>query len=176
MKTRNKNKRIVKYFGIIVLLLTLSFILLAYKYQKLKISKSMYKVEIIKVEKLNPIKAGINTPTSKAKTINSAQTLDLSFDLYTPNDEITYVATIKNIGDIKSKIINVIVLPDYIEDDNSKKLIYPAELTINDISGKVLEPGEQTTLKVTVTYKKTSSTNNLVINIPCQISILTESV
>ena len=117
MKTRNKNKRIVIYFGIIVLLLTLSFILLAYKYQKLKISKSMYKVEIIKVEKLNPIKAGINTPTSKAKTINSAQTLDLSFDLYTPNDEITYV-----------------------------------------------------------TYKKTSSTNNLVINIPCQISILTESV
>ena len=78
--------------------------------------------------------------------------------------------------DIKSKIINVIVLPDYLNDDNSKKTIYPAELTVNDISNKVLNPGDQTTLKVTVTYKKTSSENNLLINVPCQISILTKSV
>ena len=86
------------------------------------------------------------------------------------------VATVKNIGDIKAKIIDVIVLPDYIKDDNSKKLIYPAELSINSIKGKILNPGDQTTLKITVTYKNIQSENNLLINIPCQISILTESV
>lgn len=176
MKTRNKTKKLLLSFVVIILLLTLSFIILAIKYTNLKNSKSMYKVEIIKVDKLNPIKAGTNNPTSNANIINSGETLSLSFDLYTPNDEITYVATVKNIGDIKAKIIDVIVLPDYIKDDNSKKLIYPAELSINSIKGKILNPGDQTTLKITVTYKNIQSENNLLINIPCQISILTESV
>ena len=101
MKTRNKTKKLLLSFVVIILLLTLSFIILAIKYTNLKNSKSMYKVEIIKVDKLNPIKAGTNNPTSNANIINSGETLALSFDLYTPNDEITYVATVKNIGDIK---------------------------------------------------------------------------
>ena len=176
MKSKNKTKKLIIALEIMILIITMSFCLLALKYNKLKSSKSLYKVEIIKIEKLNPIKAGSKNPTSSASIINSGQTLNLSFDLYTPNDEITYVATVKNIGAIKAKIINVIVLPDYLNDDNSKKTIYPAELTVNDISNKVLNPGDQTTLKVTVTYKKTSSENNLLINIPCQISILTKSV
>ena len=110
MKTRNKTKKLLLSFVVIILLLTLSFIILAIKYTNLKNSKSMYKVEIIKVDKLNPIKAGTNNPTSNANIINSGETLALSFDLYTPNDEITYVATVKNIGDIKAKIIDVRII------------------------------------------------------------------
>ena len=95
----------------------------------------------------------------------------MSFDLYTPNDEITYTATIKNIGDIKGKIINVIASPDYLNDDNLYKLIYPIKINVSSVIGTELAPGEETELKITVSYPKIKGKINPV-NVPYQLTII----
>ena len=126
------------------------------------------------MNKLNPIQAGKYSPTSNATITNNGLSVDLSFDLYTPNDEITYLLKIKNVGKITGKIVNIISVPDYFNDENTKLTIAPAIVEINNIAGKVLEPNEETTLKITATYKYRNGRSQA-INIPIQISILTES-
>ena len=101
--------------------------------------------------------------------------MDLSFDLYTLNDEITYLINIKNTGKIKGKIVNVVSVPDYFNNDNTRRSILPAEIQINNITGKELSPNDEITLKVTATYKY-NNIRSQAINIPLQLSLLTESI
>ena len=47
--------------------------------------------------------------------------------------------------------------------------------TINNITGKELSPNDEITLKVTATYKY-NNIRSQAINIPLQLSLLTESI
>ena len=169
-----KNKRLIIILCISVLIITLAFTIAIVKLAKVTKEKTDFKIEFISMNKLNPIQAGKYSPTSNATITNNGLSVDLSFDLYTPNDEITYLLKIKNVGKIKGKIINVISVPDYFNDENTKLTIAPATIEINNITGKVLEPNEEITLKITATYNH-RNTRSQAINIPIQISILTES-
>ena len=44
------------------------------------------------------------------------------------------------------------ISPDYVNDSDDKNKIYPVTVTTTDIKGKVLSPGEETIIKVVVTY------------------------
>ncbi len=169
-----KNKRLIIILCISVLIITLAFTIAIVKLAKVTKEKTDYKIEFISMNKLNPIQAGKYSPTSNATITNNGLSVDLSFDLYTPNDEITYLLKIKNVGKIKGKIVNIISVPDYFNDENTKLTIAPATIEINNITGKVLEPNEEITLKITATYNY-RNTRSQAINIPIQISILTES-
>jgi len=173
-KTINKNLIIVSLV-VALILVTTTLLLSMNRYNKLKQETDDFKIAFVKVEKLNPIQAGNFTPTSNATIINKGLTLDMSFDLYTPNDEITYVATIKNISKTTGKIVNVIRQPDYLEDQSSSDKIYPCKLNMNNIVGKVLKKGEEVKLNITVNYQN-GNTKSKGINIPYEISILTEIV
>ena len=169
-----KNKRLIIILCISVLIITLAFTIAIVKLAKVTKEKTDFKIEFISMNKLNPIQAGKYSPTSNATITNNGLSVDLSFDLYTPNDEITYLLKIKNVGKIKGKIVNVISVPDYFNDENTKLTIAPATIEINNITGKVLEQNEEITLKITATYNY-RNTRSQAINIPIQISILTES-
>ena len=171
MKIRNKAKSLIVALAVIILIITVCFVYLIFKYEKLKEIKTDFRIEFTNINKVNPIKAGKFEPTSKINITNHGESLDMSFDLYTPNDEITYTATIKNIGDIKGKIINVISSPDYLNDDNSRKLIYPVKVSVSNVTGKELAPGEETELKITVSYPKVKGKANPV-NVPYQLTII----
>ena len=41
--------------------------------------------------------------------------------------------------------------PDFVK--NNKQQIAPIEITLTDISGKILEPNEETTVRLKVSYK-----------------------
>ncbi|MBQ6477114.1 MAG: hypothetical protein IJI43_01575 [Bacilli bacterium] len=168
---RNKAKILVIILSVLILIIAICFVYLIFKYQKLKEAKTDFRIEFTHTDKVNPIKAGKFEPTSKMNITNHGQTLDMSFDLYTPNDEITYTATIKNIGDIKGKIINVIASPDYLNDDNLYKLIYPIKINVSSVIGTELAPGEETELKITVSYPKIKGKINPV-NVPYQLTII----
>lgn len=168
---KNKSKALIIILSILVLVIAICFMVLMLKYRQTEELKSNFRIEFLKVNKLNPMKAGDFSPTSEATITNNGLSLDMSFDLYTPNDEITYDVTIKNTGDIKGKIVNIISNPDYTNDDNAAKSIFPVTITQTNIVGKELSPGEETDLKITVTYPNIKGNYNA-INIPYQLSLL----
>ncbi len=170
-----KNKKLVITLCISLIIVTLAFAISIIKLSSVIKEKSQYKIEFISMNKLNPIQAGKYSPTSNATITNNGLSVDLSFDLYTPNDEITYLIKIKNTGKVAGKITNLIALPDYFNDDNTRLTIAPATIDINNIIGKELSPNEETTLKVTARYNYTKKKLQA-INIPIQLSLLTESI
>ncbi len=170
-----KNKQIIITLCISLIIITIAFTIAIVKLSMVTREKSDYKIEFVSTNKLNPIQAGKYNPTSTATITNNGMSLDLSFDLYTPNDEITYLIKIKNTGKIKGKIVNVIAVPDYFNDDNARRTIYPAKVEINNITGKELDATDETTLKVTAQYQYTKI-HRQAINIPIQLSLITESI
>ena len=180
MKRKKKkniiNKNILIDSLLVALILVSSCLILSIdRYNNIKSESSNFKIEFTNVEKLNPIQAGAFSPTSTETIINNGLSLDMSFDLYTPNDEITYVATIKNTSKTKGKIVNIIRQPDYLNDQSSIDKIYPCKISMNNIIGKVLNPGEEVKLNITANYQP-SNIKSKGINIPYEISILTEIV
>ncbi len=175
MKRKNKTKSLIVILVVIILIITLCFLYTIFKLEKLKEKKSDFRIEYTNISKINPIKAGNFDPVGRASITNKGLSLDMSFDLYSPNDEITYNVTVKNIGDIKGKIVNVVAVPDYDNDDNALKLISPAVVTTSDIVGRELAPGEDVTLKITVSYPKVNG-KAYPINIPYQLSLLTKTL
>ncbi len=178
-KKKNKfkiNKNILINSLLIALVLVSSCLILSInRYNQLKEDKKDFKIEFVNVEKLNPIQAGSFSPTSSATITNNGLSLNMSFDLYTPNDEITYIAKIKNTSKTKGKIVNIIRQPDYLNDQTSIDRIYPCKITMNNIIGKTLNPGEEVKLNITANYQN-SNKKSKGINIPYEISILTEIV
>ena len=170
-----KNKTLVITLCISIIIVTIAFTISIVKLSQVTKEKSNYKIEFISTNKLNPIQAGKYTPTSNATITNDGLSIDLSFDLYTPNDEITYLIKIKNTGKIDGKIVDLIAVPDYFNDDNTKRMIAPATVTTNDIRGRELSPKEEITLKVTATYNYNKNSHQA-INIPLQFSLITESI
>ncbi len=169
------SKKLIITLCISVIIITIAFTIAAVKLSQVTKEKTNYKIEFISTNKLNPIKAGNYNPTSNATITNNGLSMDLSFDLYTLNDEITYLIKIKNTGKIKGKIVNVVSVPDYFNNDNTRRSILPAEIQINNITGKELSPNDEITLKVTATYKY-NNIRSQAINIPLQLSLLTESI
>ncbi len=170
-----KNKQIIVTLCISLIIITIAFTIAIVKLSMVTKEKSDYKIEFVSTNKLNPIQAGKYNPTSTATITNNGLSLDLSFDLYTPNDEITYLIKIKNTGKIKGKIVNLISVPDYFNDDNARRTIYPAKIEINNITGRELDPSDEITLKVTAQYQYTKR-HRQAINIPIQLSLITESI
>ena len=109
MKRKNKTKSLIVILAVIILIITLCFLYTIFKFEKLKEKKSDFRIEYTNISKINPIKAGNFDPVGRASITNKGLSLDMSFDLYSPNDEITYNVTVKNIGDIKGKIVNIVV-------------------------------------------------------------------
>ena len=72
-----------------------------------------------------------------------------------------------------AEIVNLIEYPDYLNDTNAAKQIYPVEIKHNNIIGKVLAPGEETELNVAATFNYKELPK--VVTAPYQITILTKS-
>ena len=174
-KNKKKNQMLVTILSIGIIIITLCFLILLIKYDTLKNGASSFKIEVTKVERMTPIKAGNISPKSNESITDNGLSVDMSVDLYTPNDEITYIITIKNTSDIRGKIVNIISQPDYIDNEKYLLDIYPAKVVMNNLSGKALSPGESTTLKITYTYGYIESETHNAINIPYKISLLTQA-
>ena len=107
-KNKKKNQMLVTALSIGIIIITLCFLVLLMEYNKLKAGASSFKIEITKIERMTPIKAGTISPKSNESITDNGLSLDMSVSLYHPNDEITYIVTVKNTSDIKGKIVNII--------------------------------------------------------------------
>lgn len=161
---------IILCITIILLGIGFSYVCMQLDYQNKK--KPSFDLKIKRVEQLTPIQGGDKKPTGIYNVSNSGKTINLEFNLYAPRDEISYKIIIKNEGTIKASIINLIEIPDYINDESYSKNIYPIKISHNDIVGKVLEPDEEIELNVVAYFSyKAKPINKKAIY---QISILAE--
>lgn len=156
-----------------IICMAIGFSILSYRLDTLKNKEEVFDVVIDKVVEETFVKGSKESPSGKNSITNKGNTVNMQFNLYAPQDELAYTLTIKNKGTIKAEIVDLISSPDYINDSNEKNKISPVTITLTDISGKVLEPGEETIVKVVVIYNQTSNPKKLTI--PYQISLLTKS-
>lgn len=171
VKTRNW---IIVILCLTIVCLGIGFAILSMELDKSKENSPEFSVEFIKAEPRTPVRGGIAEPTATSSITNSNQTINLEFNLYAPRDEIGYKVTVKNTGNMKAEIINLVEKPDYITDMQAANSIYPVKISHNNIVGKILEPGEEVELTITAIFDY-NALQPQTFKIPYQLSIITKS-
>lgn len=149
LKTRNL---IIMFLCATIICLGIGFSYLSIELEKKNADLTSFDVSFTNVELVTPIKGGKAAPIALSSITNSNKTINFNITMYAPRDEITYKVTIKNTGTMKAEIINLIEVPDYLNDTSLSKEIYPLKITHNDIVGKVLDPEEEITLNISVIF------------------------
>ena len=173
-KIQNARNLVIVILCITIICLGVGFTVLAIRLNSITNEDNSFNVSIVKVDKMSFIKGGKIEPVSTAKILDSHKELELNFTLNTYHDEVVYVATIRNNGTLNAKISSVFISPDY-SSDITKKSIYPVTITINDINNKILEPKEETELRITANYSGDLGVPKK-IDVPIKIGIISESV
>ena len=159
-------------FTLIILAVAFSIISAQLEGYKKKVEK--FQVSFTEVVEDSSIKSGVVEPSCKKSISDEGYTLNMDFTLNNPQDEISYLVTIKNTGTMKAKIVDVVSSPDYTNDKVANSSIKPITVTKTDISGMVLAPEEETTFKVLVIYNDTI--NKGIKKVPYKLSLITTSV
>lgn len=155
---------------ITIILLGVGFSYVSMQLENLNTKKPGYSVEITKVEQLTPIKGGLKNPTSTYNISNNGQTVNFYFNLFAPRDEISYKITIENKGTLDAEIINLIEIPDYINDEDSATQIYPVKISHDTISEKTIKANDKIELNVVAYFNHKQKAKN--IKFPYQITVL----
>lgn len=155
IKKINIRNSLILILSITIVLLAIGFIAISVKYNDLKSRVNIFNVEFVKVKKLTSVKGSNKEPNGKLDITNNGKIINMSFDLYSPKDEMIYEITMRNTGTNEIEIVELLMSPDYISDN--KQQISPVEISLTDINGKILEPNEETSIKLKVTYKNKDS-------------------
>lgn len=174
-----KNKIDIKSVLIIMLTITvvvlcIGFIILSNKLQIKNNEQPKLKVEFTKIDAETPIKGGVVSPSETKEIINDGMTAKFNFVLNTPQDELSYTITIKNTGTLTAKIVNILSQPNYINNEKEKNSILPVVITQSPITDNKLHPGEETTIKLIVSYKNVGEIKQK--NIPYQLTVLATAI
>ena len=132
-----------------------------------------FDVSFSDVRKTSSVRGTDLEPYGNIDITNSGLELDMSFVLNGGNDELSYIATIKNNGTLPAEIVDVIESPDYRE-DSFKKSISPVSISISNVKGKIIPPGDDVELKIVVYYTPRSSLNSPK-SIPLKLGLLVKS-
>ena len=165
---------IISFLCITIIFLAIGFIALSVKENKLKNNSSNYKVIFTNLEKVSSIKGDDIEPVGKGNIKYNGHEIDMEFELNNVHDKVTYVATIKNTGDIPAKIVDIIESPNYHQTSFSS-MISPIKIELSNINSKILEPMDSIELKINVIYplsKEKSGKKKFTY----KIGLITESV
>lgn len=151
-----KKKINIKDIMIVILCFTIiclgiGFIVISVNLNSLKNEKSNYDLKFTDVTNISAVGGGNKKPVGDIKITKSGKLLDMNFTLYNPRDELDYNITIENRGTIKAKIIDIMESPEFAK-GNMKNNLLPISITYSDVSDTILDPGDSTTLKLTVLY------------------------
>ena len=166
-------KMMVKNLIIVALCLTIIFLSIGFSVISMKLSEknskvSKYDVSIDRVVLGTVMNGGSIKPSSTYEILNGNKTLRFMFQLYSPKDSISYSVFLKNKGDISARIDKIIESLNY-----NKGELYPIEIIYDDISGEVLEPGDEIKIGLNISYGNGLSKYN---KFPYEFSILSSSL
>ena len=143
-----------------VILMAAGFVVLSVKLDNVKNELNSFNVEITKVKKVSSLKGGSREPLGDVRISKSKTAVDMEYVLYNPHDEVTYEITVTNKGTITAEINDVIISPDF-TDIKLANEYEPLSLSITSVAGKILAPGEEASMKVSVFYQPTKDTKLL---------------
>ena len=174
MKSFNSIRNsLVLILCVTLVFLSIGFIVLSMQLKKEKEKDESFHVVFSKVEKTSSVKGSNQDPEGKVTITDNGLSLDMEFQLKASHDELTYVATIENNGTMAAEIVGITESPNYSE-ERFQKLISPIMITLGDIEGKIVPPGDNISLKIIVYYPPSSDTN-APKTIPYKIGLLTKS-
>lgn len=137
-----------------VILMAAGFVVLSVKLDNVKNELNSFNVEVKKVKKVSSLKGGSKDPLGEVKISKSKTSVNMEYVLYNPHDEITYEIIVQNKGTMRAEITDVISSPDF-DDIKIASDYEPLSLSVTSIAGKILDPGEEATMKVSVFYQPT---------------------
>ena len=158
-KDYGKNVIIISLCSTIILM-AIGFIVLSMKVDQVKSEEKIFDVSFIGVKQITSIKGGLFDPSGDITIDTEGKVLHMDFTMYQEHDEIDYEITIENKGNVDASIVKLLMSPDF-EEKSVAKDILPVSITISDISGKILEPGEESTVKLTVIYNSSNTSEEI---------------
>ena len=164
---------IIVILCITIIFLSIGFIVLSVKLKDLKEDVDSYSVTFMNVVKTSSVKGSSVEPSSTAKIVEEHKEIEFNFDMSYPQDEVVYVATIRNNGTMKAKIVDIMGSPDYTI-DAYKNALAPVSLSLSDVKGKILEPNQEVELRISAIYNNTAQPVKKVFNY--KIGLITEFV
>ena len=172
---KNFKNVIIVILCITIICMGIGFMALSMRLEGYRGEEEVFDVRFSSVRMLTSIKGGTKEPKGSFEIDESGKVLDMNFSFYEDHDEVDYEVTILNAGTVEASIVDLFASPDY-QDPEVLKSIAPISIQISDISGKILEPGEETTAKISATYKKTeNSTTNKSYQLSGKLALLANS-
>lgn len=173
-----KNMIHIRNSVIVVLCITIvfmgiGFIVLSVNLKKEKDMTHSFDVSFVDVTKSSSVKGSNVEPAGKATIVENGKEVDMAFTVNAVHDELVYIATIKNKGTLAAEIVDIIESPDY-KLDSFNKSINPVTITLSNIKGKIIPPGESIELKIVVYYNPSTNAGGKK-TFPYRIGLITKS-
>ena len=173
-KKGNIKNVIIVILCITIISMAIGYMVLSMSLEHIKAEEEIFDVRFTSFRMMSSVKGGEKDPISNFKIESKGKILDMNFQLFKEHDEVDYEATIKNEGTVEASIVSLFVSPNY-RDSKVLKDISPLMISISDISGKILGPGEETTIKITAIYNTGSKQKEGKKELNGQIGIIAES-
>ncbi len=158
---------------ITIIFLGVGFIALSVELKKEKDEVSSFDVSFVKIAKTSSVKGSNVAPDGTYEIINGGKELNMQFTMNSIHDELLYLVTIQNKGNLPAEIVDIIESPDY-SLPVFKKMINPVSITLSNVKGKILPAGEEMDLKISVYYNPSTLEVAKKV-IPYRIGLITKS-
>lgn len=173
-KTINIRNLIIIILCITIICMGIGFAYLSVVLENKNNENHVLDVSITKITEETPIKGGMISPQGQRELKNDRKTIDFTFNLFAPRDELSYIITIKNTGTLDARIEDIITYPNYLENIEAASSIYPVTITHNSLKGKTLEPDEELQIKLVVSYSPKANSGQ--VTIPYQMTVLASTL
>jgi len=150
-KMINIRNSVIIILCITIICMAIGFIVISIDYTKNKKKELSYNVVFNNIKKLSSVKGSNEEPKGIVKINDNSAEIEMNITMNAPHDELSYIATIENDGTVPIEILDIMESPDY-KLNSFKKLINPVTITLSDIKGKVIKPGETLELKIVFYY------------------------
>ena len=155
-KLINVRNSVIIILCITIICMAIGFIVISVDYTKKTKENFSYSVIFTKIKKLSSVKGSTSEPKGTVSIDEDQAEIEMNITMNSPHDELSYIATIENEGTVPIEIVDIMESPDY-KLASFKKLITPVTVTLSDVKGKVIEPGETIDVKIIFYYNGTSS-------------------
>ena len=149
-KMINMRNSVIVILCITIIFMAIGFIVTSTNYTKNSKDIS-YDVSFTNIKKLSSVKGSNKEPSAKVKINDNSSIIEMNVTMNSPHDELSYIATIENNGNVPIEIVDVIESPDY-NMNSLKNLINPVSITLSDIEGRIIKPNEELDLKIVFYY------------------------
>ena len=155
-KMINIRNSVIVLLCITIICMGIGYIVLSMKLKNVQDEVHSFDVAFSAVKKTSSVKGSNIEPSGRVAIADNGKEVEMQFNLYATHDEMSYVATIENKGTLPAEIVDIMESPDY-NLNEFKKIISPVTITLGDIKGKIIPPGDSIDLKIVVYYNPSSS-------------------